>query len=330
MFSYEHPHIKDFFQYPLLPYIYVNKNGVIYDDKIACYLEFSQFEDYYPSYKGILVHRIVAETFLDKPKDIDEKDLVVNHLDGNKRNNISSNLEWTTYTGNIIHAYKNGLRADNHVVLLRKIGGHEIQKFYSLQETARYLGVNGYKVHAYLKNRFNRRPFLEKYFLTYEGESWPDEKRALSLSDYNCGLPTDFVVIDTKETKTFVVEGYKMVEELTQISYNKLKYLLQKARKKGNAVTIDQFKICHLENYKGYLSNKTQHIKSEIVDTRFNGKKLRPPKPIIVTNLQTHEKYNLDGIKTLAKQFNVKKNTLQKHIWKNNGIWRNKFKVEYV
>jgi len=46
------------------------------------------------------VHRLVAETFLEKPDGCD----VVNHIDSDRTNNRVDNLEWTTKSGNSIHA----------------------------------------------------------------------------------------------------------------------------------------------------------------------------------------------------------------------------------
>lgn len=51
------------------------------------------------------VHRVIAETFLEKEK---EKNFI-NHKDGNKTNNNIDNLEWCTRSENIRHAYNNGL-----------------------------------------------------------------------------------------------------------------------------------------------------------------------------------------------------------------------------
>lgn len=57
------------------------------------------------------VHRLVLMAFDPRPN---SNELVVNHIDGNKCNNIITNLEWTTYSGNTIHAYNNGLMPRTH------------------------------------------------------------------------------------------------------------------------------------------------------------------------------------------------------------------------
>ncbi len=56
--------------------------------------------------KTLSVHRLVAEAFV-----LGDNSLQVNHIDGDKKNNYYTNLEWVTNQQNCIHASILGLRA---------------------------------------------------------------------------------------------------------------------------------------------------------------------------------------------------------------------------
>jgi hypothetical protein len=62
------------------------------------------------NYRHYMVHVLVAEHFLKKRP---SKRHQVNHMDGSKRNNHLSNLEWVTASQNLSHALRTGLKDQN-------------------------------------------------------------------------------------------------------------------------------------------------------------------------------------------------------------------------
>ena len=96
-------------------------------------------------HKNLMIHRLVAEAFIPNP---DEK-LTVNHIDGNKLNNVVSNLEWNTYSENLKHAYAHGLnywnkkkgRAMRPVHMIDKDSGEILKTYQSIGEAIRDIGA---------------------------------------------------------------------------------------------------------------------------------------------------------------------------------------------
>lgn len=62
------------------------------------------------------IHRVVANTFIPNP----DNKLQVNHVDGNKRNNSTANLEWCTASENMQHSFSMGLSKPSRGMLGRK------------------------------------------------------------------------------------------------------------------------------------------------------------------------------------------------------------------
>ena len=81
------------------------------------------------SNKQYLMHRLIAETFIDKP----EGKNFINHKDGNKVNNSVDNLEWVTKSENTLHSFENGLQ--------KTINGTEVIRGERLQFVKDNIGV---------------------------------------------------------------------------------------------------------------------------------------------------------------------------------------------
>ena len=98
--------------------------------------------------KSIRVHRAVAMMFCKGYKE----GLEVNHIDGNKLNNVAENLEWCTSKYNTNHAIQIGLMKTKSKKI-RCINNGKV--FDSLKEAAEWCGVsNANNISACARNKY--------------------------------------------------------------------------------------------------------------------------------------------------------------------------------
>ena len=79
------------------------------------------------------VHRMVAETWIPNPNHYTQ----VNHINGDKDDNSVENLEWTTPSQNMRHAWRTGLTEGRSIPILIVETG---ETFESIRECARRIG----------------------------------------------------------------------------------------------------------------------------------------------------------------------------------------------
>jgi hypothetical protein len=111
--------------------------------------------------KSHLIHRLVAEAFIDNPQNKSQ----VNHKDANKLNNSVSNLEWATSKENHKHGWCNGLFESNRLGVSKAQSKPVIdhisgKKYKSLIFACKEIKEN-YHTHA---TRIRRNSRIQRFF----------------------------------------------------------------------------------------------------------------------------------------------------------------------
>lgn len=88
-------------------------------------------------------HILIAETFL--PKLQSDVKLQVNHKDGNKFNNLLSNLEWMTQSQNIIHKNESDSSQYDKVAQYDK-NMNLIKEYWNFSDASREMGINRHTI----------------------------------------------------------------------------------------------------------------------------------------------------------------------------------------
>lgn len=115
------------------------------------------------------VHRLVAETFIANP----QNKPTVNHIDGNRKNNKVSNLEWATQSENIKHAWdtrlNNGARNWTDEDLQKIHNG--LEAGFSAQELSKVFEVDASSISdlirgkTYKYNTLDFSKFHKSYYM---------------------------------------------------------------------------------------------------------------------------------------------------------------------
>ena len=119
------------------------------------YLQVSLKIDEKNKFMNKYVHRLVAQFWLENTNDKKE----VNHIDGNKKNNNITNLEWVTAKENSNHRVNvlNKKTTDNRKVGMFDKNNNLIQAFDSIVAAGQYFGKSRVNIDNALKHKNNQQ-----------------------------------------------------------------------------------------------------------------------------------------------------------------------------
>lgn len=110
--------------------------------------------------KKLFVHRLVAELFVDGYRD----GYVVDHIDGDKTNNMASNLEWVSRSENNRRAYNLGLneRKKKDTPCYLQFGDRKVY-FETIVSAGRSIGVSDKRLAHLMKTQGGYIPEIDAY-----------------------------------------------------------------------------------------------------------------------------------------------------------------------
>lgn len=343
--SKQHSTKKDFYSVPGHEEYSISRNGEVIITATGKDVKVSKDGHGYPIIKwGLSLHRALALTFIPPLEGHDYEDLYVNHIDGIKQHSYLSNLEWVTPSGNSLHAYQTGLRNDNIPLLCKDYSTGEITEHYSLQDCARYIERNAGTLHDYMKSpNKHKRLISNRYAIIKPGEEWP------IITDYtvfnDSGWQVDWVVFDRVGNRLIITSSLAAAARIMGLNDNMVGAAVRRGLMKNRFVY--QFKDnkyllsrkrdleTHLKPLLKANGLKTEDIRKEERASVSNNrhKVVRPPTPIRVTDLRTNEVKDYPSSEYFCEHVlygTVKKNTFQCYIQRHNGIYKDRYKVEYL
>lgn len=150
--------------------------------------------------KWYLVHRLVAKAFVENPNGYD----IVNHIDNDPNNNNATNLEWTTYKGNMEWASAQGrmkgcptnfnkVHEQNKIPVIATDKDGNKHQFSSQVEAGRTLGVNTAHISAACRKEYG--------YKTVGGYTWEyaDETKQSEAKPKRIAKPKEVLIEELRQ-----------------------------------------------------------------------------------------------------------------------------------
>jgi hypothetical protein len=227
-----------------------------------------------------------------------------------------------------LHAYQTGLRSDNTPILVKDLRTNGVERFYSLNECARKFKVSGANIFWHLKPENYGKLCFKYYILIREGQNWPNVGSEL-IGTYRQGMIRSVVVKDIENNKKYIFESIADASKFVNILPATLAKRIRDHRSRGKlGYSSNQFEYFFVDHLNELPEDAI--TKKRLLPSKLQKRVKRIQKTIKVQDMLTLEVNHYASSSEYCKILGVKKNTFQKHIWVNNGVWKNRFFVTYL
>ncbi len=214
------------------------------------------------------IHVLMAETFLALPEGMKRSDVIPNHKDGVKSNNCIDNLEWTTRSGNIKHAYETGLRTENIRLKAKNIETGQVTEFLSIWDCARHFEVNGGRVHGYLYRKIREAAFLGTHLLVRLDEEFPTDEESKDWKVADNRMPV--VVFDENSKEAVIYETATHAANAIGVKQGTLSKRLRRAAElEKYYVKVENIVIVPITYAQDYMQYVTKDNRSNVWKRNF-------------------------------------------------------------
>lgn len=319
----EHPERKGFYQTPSSPLLYIGENGLCWDEDRQIYLKPSFSNGKYPTIRHLgknwNLHSLLGKTFLVKPEI--EGEIWINHRNGNKENFHLTNLEWTSASQNLLHAFENGLRTDNKSVKLKDLKNGSVIEFTGLNACARFLNKAPSVLSMYLGKK-SIYPFIGRYELRWVKDDWVGFQ-ASDVGKVRQGVSRGIIVEHLESRQKVIYRSVAVAAENIGIKRSKIAACASGKRNSD----IKNYRFTWLDEFVGLVDGIP--VISPMIPPRKNRNFIRKPKKILVRNIITGQEETWDSSESFSEHLGVKKTCLQAAVLRKNGRFRN-YHVSYL